>query len=100
MSLRRGIALLVGVLLFGGLAYGVHLGFSIAPIAAGYAAKQMCSCLFVSRRTPESCQGDLTGAIALVTQWHVDGDGVVAHALGGFPARAEFEEGYGCHVAR
>lgn len=100
MSPRRGLSLLVVMLLVAGVAYGVHLGLAIAPIAAGYAARQTCSCLFVSGRSPPSCQGDLTGALALVTTWRVDGEAVTAGVLGGFPARAEFEEGYGCHVVR
>jgi hypothetical protein len=100
LSIARKIALLAAIPVLAGVAYGVWLAVSVAPIAAGYTARQMCSCRFVSRRPAASCEGDLPGIMALVTRWHEDGTAVSAEAFGAFPARAVFEEGFGCHVAR
>ncbi len=90
---------MAGIVLLAGAAYVVVQGVAMARIAAGYAAKQTCSCLFVSGRSPESCQGDLRGVVARVTAWRVDGTAVSASVLRAFTARAVFEEGFGCHVA-
>jgi hypothetical protein len=83
-----------------GAVYAGFQGVSIARMAASYAARQTCSCLFVSGRSPESCQGDLRGVVARVTAWQVDGKAVTASVLAIVTARATFEEGYGCHVVR
>ena len=99
MSRGRFIALVAGTVLLAGAVYAGFQGASLARIAAGYAAKQTCSCLFVSGRSPESCDGDLRGVVARVTAWQVDGATVSASVLRVFAARAAFEEGFGCHVA-
>ena len=100
MSIPRKTAFLVAIPVLAALAWGVSLALSVAPIAAGYAARQMCSCRFVSGRSAASCAGDLRGMTALVTRWREDGAAVTADVLGGFPAQAVFEQGFGCHVAR
>ena len=87
-------------MLVAGAVYAGFQGVSLARIAAGYAAKQTCSCLFVSRRSAQSCEGDLRGVVARLTAWQVDGATVSASVLRVFTARAAFEEGFGCHVAR
>lgn len=99
MTRGRRIAFVAGIVLVAGLVYAGFEAASMARIAAGYAAKQTCSCLFVSRRSAASCEGDLRGAVAGVTAWQVDGATVSASVLRGFTARAVFEEGFGCHVA-
>ncbi len=77
---------------------------SSAPVyTTGYAAKQTCSCLYVSKRTLDSCKGDydigLNPEIARSFSWSVTpttvtvtfGDGVVSRT-------ARFDDGFGCHL--
>ena len=79
-----------------------QVGFG--KIATAYAAKQICSCRFVSERKLESCKTDFTqdiGALA-ISETHIDATGradqsVSASALGGLiSATAAYEPGLGC----
>jgi hypothetical protein len=69
---------------------------AFADIGTAYAAKQTCSCVFVSGRTLESCRADLPAAPGVDLKIAVSGDEVTASALGLFKASARFENGYGC----
>lgn len=100
MSRGRRIVLVAGIVLLAGTVYAGFQGVSTARIAANYAAKQTCSCLFVSGRSAQSCESDLRGVVARVTAWQAEDRAVTASVLRVFTARATFEEGFGCHVAR
>jgi hypothetical protein len=100
LTRRRKIALAAGTVLLAGLVYGAYQGVRMARIAVTYAAEQTCSCLFVSGRAADSCRGDLGGGVARLLSIDVGQTTVTASMLGLFSARAEFDEGFGCHVAK
>jgi len=74
--------------------------YQTARIGTAYLAKQTCSCRFIAQRSEQSCKTDYeAGAIKPLTLEPPDSSGVTVTALGGLiKARAEFEEGFGCHV--
>ena len=100
MSRRRSIALIAGVALLAGIIYAGYQGISLARIATNYAAEQTCACLFVSQRPAESCEGELGAFASRFMAWRIEERAVAVSLLRLFSARAEFEEGFGCHVAR
>jgi len=79
-----------------------QVGFG--KVASAYAAKQICSCRFVSERDMESCKTDFTQDISPlnITETYIDATGradqsVTASALGGLISeKATFEPGLGC----
>lgn len=88
------------VLIVAGAAYLVRDQIALARIGTGFAAKQTCSCLYVSRRSLPSCMTDFDSATAQWFTWHVD-DGrsvTVSALLGLFSATSIFDDGFGCHV--
>lgn len=94
-----GIAVAL-VALVGGAAYAMRDSFTFAGIATGYAAKQTCSCRFVSGRTMDSCLADFPDQAAREQMSIVeDGHTVRASALfGAFSSEAVYEEEFGCRV--
>jgi hypothetical protein len=89
-----------GIVLLAGLVCGGHQGVLVARIAVTYAAEQTCSCLFVSVRATDSCRGDLGGGMARFLSLEIEKAAVTGSMLGLLSSRAEFEEGFGCHVVR
>lgn len=75
--------------------HAFHL-FDLAFIGAGYAAEQTCSCLFVSRRTLESCRSDLEPLARWVVSMRPGADEVTARAFGFSTATARYEKRFGC----
>ncbi len=73
---------------------------ALAQIGTSFAAKQTCSCLFVSGRPLESCKGDYNPTAAHWFSWRVEQRSVTVSALLVFSSTAIFEEGFGCHLAR
>ncbi len=74
----------------------------IAPIATGYAAKTICSGVFVSGRAPEDVEGDLPdNPLVPLLRTSVDRDegSVRATLLGAAASTAWFTEGLGCTLA-
>jgi hypothetical protein len=69
-------------------------------IGTAYAAKQTCSCLFVSGRELASCKGEYDQTSARLLSWRADERSVTVSALGLVSAEAVFEEGFGCRLAR
>jgi hypothetical protein len=70
----------------------------LATIGAGYAAQQTCACIFVSRRTKESCQGDLEPLAQKLVSITVGDGEVTAYALGSGQAISRYERGFGCSL--
>ncbi len=81
---------------------------SFGKVASAYAAKQICSCRFVSQREMESCKTDFTQDISALTisESYIDATGrtdqsVTASVLGGLISeKATFEPGLGCALNR
>lgn len=72
-------------------------------VATAYAAKQICSCRFVSGREMESCMTDFTQDISQlkITESYIDATGrtdqsVTASALGLISAKARYQPDLGC----
>ena len=100
MKRKWRIALGAGVLIAGGASYLGRDQVALANIGTGYAAKQTCSCLHVSRRVLASCRTDYDPATARWFTWHVNERSVTVSALFGLmSATAVFEDPFGCHVA-
>lgn len=69
-----------------------------APIATAYAAKKVCSCIFVTDRPLEMCEADFVEDVSAAT-FTVEDQAVRIDILGGrFSDRAEFTPGQGCRL--
>jgi len=80
-------------------AWAMRSAFATARIGSGYVAKQTCSCLFVARRTPQSCNEDYDANSLRLLTVEPNASSVTVSALGGLlSAKAEFEDGFGCHL--
>ena len=92
------IALVVIVAVGVGGYFGLQRPMLYGRIGTTYAAKQTCSCLFVSGRSLAACQADLPGPADNLIKLSVEGHHVQASAYGIVHASASYEEGYGCRV--
>ena len=73
--------------------------FAYARIATAYAAKQTCSCLFVSGRPLESCVADFPPDARDAISVELEGERVRASVLfGAVSAEAEADGEFGCVV--
>lgn len=69
---------------------------AFADIGTSYAAKQVCSCVFIAERTLESCKGDSLTDISQLS-FEQGEDGVTASAAGGIISNtARYQSGLGC----
>jgi hypothetical protein len=99
MMRRTWIVLVIGALLLvlavGVAGYVVWVG---GEILAGFAAKTLCSCVFVSRREVEPCLDDDVRPYRYLVQAWIDRSrpGANARAFLIRRARADFREGLGC----
>jgi hypothetical protein len=102
MSRKRWIwigALAVVALIIGAAAWSARDTVAYANIATGYAAKQTCSCRFVSGRTMDSCMADFSAEDRNNFSVAENGDHIEASVLfGAIKAEALYEEGYGCRL--
>jgi hypothetical protein len=89
----------VGVLAI--LAIAVFTGrdtYASARIGTAYVAKQTCSCLFIANRSMDACMTDYNADDIKPLTLDVATSSVSVSALGGLvSAKAEFDNGYGCH---
>ncbi|MEM8635393.1 MAG: hypothetical protein AAGF33_10495 [Pseudomonadota bacterium] len=70
-----------------------------ADIASAYVAKQTCSCRFVAERELESCLGDFTQDVSILSVSEIESlgeAGIQASALGLISATAVHKPGGGC----
>jgi len=80
-------------------AWGGRSAYSTVRIGSAYVAKLTCSCLFVAGRTQQSCSGDYDAQAARLLSVQAGPSSVTVTALAGLlSARAEFEDGFGCHL--
>jgi hypothetical protein len=87
--------------LVAGLAWFGMKQAAFAHIAVGFAAKQTCSCLFVSGRTMQSCMSDFPADSRDLLTIAPAGNRVSAStALGLFSAEATYEDGLGCRIVK
>ena len=79
--------------------WGGRNAYITANIGAAYVAKHTCSCMFVAGRTAESCSQDYDPQAASLLTVQPTTNSVTVSALAGvMSARAEFEDGFGCHL--
>ena len=77
----------------------------VIQIGSAYIAKQMCSCLFVARRTEASCRPEFKGqgisAFTVVAdRSRLPRSASVTARLGKVVAEARYSRRYGCTVVR
>lgn len=95
-----GPALVLLALLGAGL-FAAREPLAYAHIAAGYAAKDLCSCLHVTQRSLEACQADLPDGAGEALQVTITGDQVRATlGFGAVSATAQHFRGQGCTLVR
>ncbi len=85
------VVLLAGV----GLIAGPRL-VTLVTVGAGYTAKQVCSCLYVSRRSLESCTREPESPADILVKWTASEGRVRASTLGLAHATARYDAGFGC----
>jgi len=100
LTRRKRLALgVVALLLIGvAVAWRVLRVPLLANIGTGYAAQQTCACLFVSRRTIDSCLGDLEPLARKLISIHPGAGEVTATGFVLATATARYEEGFGCSL--
>jgi hypothetical protein len=98
--MSRKWLLIIGVLavLIGVGVWSSRDTFATARVGTVYVAKQTCSCLFVAGRPLDSCYADYDVEDVRPLDVSVSKNSVTVSALGGLlSARAQYDQGYGCH---
>ena len=98
--MKRKWLLIIGVLvvLIGVGVWSSKDTFATARTGTAYVAKQTCSCLFVAGRPLDSCHTDFDATAVRSLDVSVTANSVTVSALGGLiSARAQYDQGYGCH---
>lgn len=102
MALARRKRLLVGsvavVLVAAAVAWRTFRVSDLASIGSGYSAEQTCACLFIGRRTLDSCLGDLDPVARKLITVRPGSNEVTASGFGVAAATARFEPGFGCSL--
>jgi CubicO group peptidase (beta-lactamase class C family) len=96
MSMGQKIGLGVLGLVIVGLVFGVRFGLQYLNIATSYAAKTMCSGVFVAGRTPEAMQEDLYAVSFVGTQVDRENQTVSSSLYGLANVKAIYRPGLGC----
>lgn len=96
MSKRRIVSLVI--LLVVATVACVLLGrlWILIEVGSGYTAKQVCSCVYVSKRTEDSCARELEDLAKKLVRYEVKDGRVHAATLGMADRTARYDEGFGC----
>lgn len=98
MRLKRVLIGAAVVAVIAVAAWSGREAYATARLGTVYVSKQFCSCLFVARRSYESCLTDYDPRDLAALTVERGESGVRTSALWGLvSARAEFEPAYGCH---
>lgn len=95
---RLALGVLVLLLVAGAVAWRVFRVPLMLKIGTGYAAQQTCACLFVSRRTIDSCLGDLEPLARKLISVERGASEVTASGFLLETATARYETGFGCSL--
>jgi hypothetical protein len=95
------LGVLAGLLVIASAASWRYLRLSdLAHIGAGYAARQTCACVFISRRSADSCRTDLDPLAQRVVSVEIGPQRVTARSMGGIArATARYQPGFGCALS-
>lgn len=93
--MRRRVAWAACLVLLGGALYAYQRTRGMAQVGAGYAAKELCSCVFVAGRSLASCRPDLPESMDRV-EVELLPDGVRAFVPGFAERVARSDPGFGC----
>jgi CubicO group peptidase (beta-lactamase class C family) len=96
MSIGQKIGLGILAVVIVGLIFGVRYGLQYLNIATSYAAKTMCSGVFVAGRTPEAMTEDLYAVSFTQTKVNTETSSVTASLYGLASATAIYRKGLGC----
>ncbi len=96
MSMGQKIGWGVLGLVVVGLFFGVRFGLQYLNIATSYAAKTMCSGVFVAGRTPEAMVEDLYAVSFVGTQVDTENKSVTSSLYGLAKSQAVYRPGLGC----
>jgi CubicO group peptidase (beta-lactamase class C family) len=96
MSIGQKIGLGVLGLVIVGLVFGIRFGLQYLNIATSYAAKTMCSGVFVAGRTPETIAEDLYAVSFVGTKVDPQSRSVTSSLYGLANAIAKYRPGLGC----
>lgn len=69
---------------------------TLVTVGAGYTAKQVCSCVYVSGRSIEACAKEPEQPADTLVKWTAANGKVTASTLGLAHATARYDEGFGC----
>jgi hypothetical protein len=97
---HKGVAITVVVLvvIVGIAMWAGRDTWASARLGTVYVAKQTCSCLFVAGRPMDSCRKDYEADAIKPLTIEATNDSVQVSALSGLvSAKAQFEQGFGCH---
>ncbi|GBF59235.1 hypothetical protein PbB2_02927 [Candidatus Phycosocius bacilliformis] len=89
-----GIVLIVIFVIGLGVAYQAR---KYGEVAAGFIARQMCSCLYVQNRDEQSCRAEIGSQIDGAQIVYLD-ERVIVNFSGLNQAEARLKPGYGCNV--
>jgi hypothetical protein len=91
----------VALVIVAGAAWAGRNFYATAHMGATYVAKQTCSCLFVAKRSEDSCRTDYNPTDLEQLEVRPGASDVTVTALGGLiSGRAEFDQGFGCHPVK
>jgi hypothetical protein len=92
----------VGAVLIGLFIVALAVGYQARKygvIAAGFVARQMCSCLYVQNRDENSCKADIGSQIKGAKIIYME-ERVIVNYYGLDSAEARLKPGFGCNVER
>jgi hypothetical protein len=101
-SLRKlpSFSTIVGVVLLVLFVVALGIGYQAqryGKIAAGYVARQMCSCIYVQNRDEAACMADIGPQIKGAQIVYME-ERVIVNYSGLNQAEARLKPGYGCNV--
>jgi|TARA_B100000315_G_scaffold233495_1_gene246666 hypothetical protein len=101
VSILRKINIAIGVLIAASIPVVWLWVKPMMDVGTGYAAKQICSCIYLGARTFEDCHLDiLSDSGAIDVRWAEEHDGVEASILLISDTAAYYHPGTGCTIER
>jgi hypothetical protein len=96
-TMRKRLLIVAAVIVVLGAAAAWRLRLpDLARIGTGYTAEQTCACLFVSRRSLESCRAELDPLAKRLVSLTAGSNEVTARSMLIAHATARYEKGFGC----